>query len=147
MPARAGGQGGKALDLRMAGQQPEGVAAIGMADHPNGAIPLRGHMRQQRGKVQPRPIEVVHAETAQARWPRQADATVVQRPDLDALVGRKAGKAAVKALRNASRAGNEQPATALATGRVMGGPQGVAVRGGQWQGLGFRRCRVHGRRQ
>ena len=75
MPAGACAEGVEAGDLIMIGQQAEGMAAEGVADHEQRAlgVPVLIH---RRGQVEMGPVQILHLESAQAVWLGLADAAV-----------------------------------------------------------------------
>jgi hypothetical protein len=108
-------------------EQAEGMAAVGVPDHPDRPSALCFDVVQQGRQVLPGPVQVVHAEAAQIGWAGQPHAAVVQRPDIKALAGCERGKWAVEALRHARGPGDDEAGLGLAIGAVVQGPETVPV--------------------
>ena len=141
MPAGAGAEGVEAGDLIMIGQQTEGMAAEGVADHEQRAfgMPMLIH---RGGQVEVSPVQVVHLETAQAGRSGLADAAVVQGQGVETATGRMLGEAPIEPLWHPGGAGDQQ-LRAGSLGEVARGSQGIIVEGEQR--LGFAADgRIHG---
>ena len=127
VPTRAGGEGHETLHLRVVRQQTKRVSAIGVPHHPQRRIAAGGYEVDEGGEIELRPVEVAHAETAQARRRRQSHATVVEGPDLMSARGGGRSEAGVEALRHGRGAGDDQVADAAPARGVPLRPQRVAV--------------------
>jgi len=79
------------------------------------------------GQIKPRPIEVAHSKTAKARRPRQAHASIVQRPHRDALVCSEPRERSVEALRYAGRSRDDEAVFDRDCWWVMQAAEAVAV--------------------
>ena len=135
MPAGAGGKGVEGCNALMIGQQAEGVSTKGMADHVQRQAVVRhgGHGGTQ---ILVGPIQIVHAETAQALWFGQPDAAVVQRLRGVAAFRCMLGKGAIEALWHTGGTRDHDAADGVMGAVAQGGDAG-AVAGVQGQRLGF----------
>ena len=137
MPARAGAKHIKRIQQLVIGQHAQRMAAVGVTHHEQGAT---GVMHEVYGssEIQPAPVEVVHAKATQRFGGGLANAAIIQRQRVIALLTGKFGKAAIEFLRHGGGAGHHQIGASRPGRRKTVGRQRIAVGGCQGQALDSR---------